>query len=319
MIGSSSLSLSPYPCPQPWQPQETYPTNFINSHESLGTYRSLTSSLTSTRALQSIENKIDRIEARTYQKDVKAIVDKGSGLLSQEALERIMKSRFDSFFEQVAETVGQMVRQEVGQHIDTVRSEVKDAHTAQEAMMATLTQSREQDREGTSHEIKAQLQGLLESIKAEESIRHQGAEQQFAKLLSDQSAAIQVLDQKQDQQAELQRQSDRKAQDVVDGVQELRGVVKKLMAVLHTLETNEPAPQREMRRMVSDLQQGVVATDLARWLDMDESCKRHIEVDENLSAIETRVAELAEDFAELSGTLKNQHEGLVKVRFLFLF
>lgn len=318
MIGSSSSSLSPYPYPRLWQPQVTYPTNFTNSHERLGTYRSLTSALIGTCALQSIENKIDRIEALTYQKDAKAVADKGSGPLSQEALEGMMKSSLDSFFGQVTERVGQMVRQEVSQHIDTVRSGVKDVHTAQEAMMAALAESREQDWEGTSREIKAQLQGLLESIKAEGSIRHQGTEQQLAKLLSEQSTAIHSLHQNQDRLAELQRQSDSNAQDVVESVQELRGAVEKLMPVLHMLHTNDIPHQREMRRMISDLQQGVVATDLARRLDKDESCKRHLEVDENLSAIETRVAELVEDFSELSETLKNRHEGLVKVRFFFL-
>ncbi|KAI9234477.1 MAG: hypothetical protein BYD32DRAFT_439180 [Podila humilis] len=311
MIGSSS-SLSPYPYPRLWQPQVTYPTNFTNSHERLGTYRSLTSALTGTRALQSIENKIDRIEALAYQKDAKAVADKGSGLLSQEALEGMMKSRFDSFFGQVTERVEQMVRQEVSQYIDTVRLGIKDVHTTQEAMMAALTESREQDWEGTRREIKVQLQGLLESIKAEGSIRHQRTEQQLAKLLSDQSTAIQGLDQNQDQLAKLQGQSDRNAQDVVESVQELRGAVEKLMPVLHMLHTNNLPHQQEMRRMISDIQQGFVATDLAHRLDKDESCKRYLEVDENLNAIETRVEELVEDFSELSETLKNRHEDLVK-------
>ncbi|KAF9307396.1 hypothetical protein BGZ74_003871 [Mortierella antarctica] len=315
---SSSSSPSPYPYgPRPWTlPQEnTYPApNFPNTHERLGTYRSLTSALTGTRALQSIENKIDRIEALTYQKDAKAAVatvvtDKGQRL-SQDALEGMMQNLFDSFLGQVAESVGQMVRQEVGQHLEKVRTAVgKDFGAAQEVMMREVHEAREQDRADTRRKFKAQLQGLLESIKAEGSIRHQGTEEHLAKLLSDQAAALRGIEQKQD----MQEQRDRKqALDVVGSVQELREAVEKLMQALRMLETNDMACQREMRCMISELQQGLVAADLARRLDKDEESKRHMEADENFSAIETRVAELAEDFSELTETLNNRHDGLVK-------
>ncbi|KAG0336946.1 hypothetical protein BG000_006009, partial [Podila horticola] len=322
MYSSSFPSIYPYG-PRPWiQSQEnTRPfPNFPNSHERLGTYRSLTSALSGTQALQSIENKIDRLEALTYQKDAKTVPvvasDKGSSRLSQdqEALEGMIQSRFDSFLGQVAESVGQMVRQEVGQHLDTVRSAVvKDFGAAQEAMMGRFQGSMEQDRVGTSCEIKALLQGLLETIKAEEWVRRQGTEEHFANLLSEQLAVIQGIEQKREQQVKLQGQCDHKqAQDVVDSVQELREVLENLMPALHTLEANDLEHQRGMRRMVSELRQGLVAADLARRLDKDEVSKRHVEVDENLSAIETRVAEMVEDFSELAETLKNRHGSLVK-------
>ncbi|KAF9330581.1 hypothetical protein BG006_006445 [Podila minutissima] len=303
--------------PRLWTlPQEnTYPSpNFPNTHERLGSYRSLTSALTGTRALQSIENKIDRIEALIYQKDPKAAVatvltDKGQRL-SQDALEGMMQTHFDSFLGQVAESVGQMVRQEVGQHLEKVRTAVgKDFGAAQEVMMREVLEAREQDRADTRCEFKAQLQVLLKSIKVEGSIRHQGTEEHLAKLLSDQAAALRGIEQKQD----MQEQRDRKqAQDVVDSVQELREAVEKLMQALRMLETNDMACQREMRRMISELQQELVAADLARRLEKKEESKRHIEADENFSAIETRVAELAEDFSELTETLNNRRDGLVK-------
>ncbi|KAG0027731.1 hypothetical protein BGZ81_005341 [Podila clonocystis] len=301
-------------------PQEnTYPSpNFPNGHERLSTYRSLTSALTGTRALQSIENKIDRIEALTYQKEAKSAttVDKGSSLISQdrEALEGMMKSSFDSFLGQVAGSVGQMVHQEVVQHLATVRSAmVIDFDAAQESMMAKLQESREQNRAETSREIRLQLQGLLESIKAEGTIRHQGTEERLAKLLSDRSADILGIQQEQERQAELQEQRDHKeTQNVVGSVQELREAVEKMIRVLHMLETNDLAHQRELRHMISEQQQGLVAAHRTRCLDKDDESKRHLEVDENFSAIETRVAELAEDFSELAEKLLNQHEVLVK-------
>ncbi|KAG0098997.1 hypothetical protein BGZ93_009610 [Podila epicladia] len=319
---SSSSSPSPYPYgPRPWILPEVNAyssTNFPNTHERLGTYRSLTSALTGTRTLQSIENKIDRIEANVYQKDAKAaavatVVDKGQGL-SQTALESMMQNRLDSFLGQMAESVGQMVRQEVGQHLDRVHTAVdKGFGAVQEAMMRDVHEAREQDVADTRHEVKEQLQGLLESIKAERYIRQQGTEEHLAKLLSDQAAAIRDLEQKQDMQADLQEQRDRKqTQNVVGSVQELREAVEKLVTGLHMRETNELAYQREMRRMISELQQGLVAVDLTRRLDKDEESKRHLDAEENFSAIETRVAELAEDFSELAETLKDRHGSLAR-------
>ncbi|KAG0348562.1 hypothetical protein BG004_004807 [Podila humilis] len=116
-INSSLSSISPYPLSGSWtrQPhlESSFPTSLNSAQMQVEAFKSMTSSLSGSRTLQSIETKIDRLEAITIQNNFRASAVNNKENISGDAVVAVLKAQHGLYLDEITESVRNVIRKEM--------------------------------------------------------------------------------------------------------------------------------------------------------------------------------------------------------------